>query len=166
MDALILVSSGPSGYAPPMTDAIRTFAGRYYGALQQKDIAGAVEATVRFWTDGPRRTPEQVDAQTRGRIATLSRQQVERHGDFMAHEQHMIPLEPPAIKRLAEVRVPTLIVAGDEDVPEVIEATSILEQGIAGAQRVVIAGTAHHLHMEKPKEFNRVVLDFLQGLPS
>ena len=166
VDALILVSSGPSGYAPPMTDAIRTFAGRYYGALQQKDIAGAVEATVRFWTDGPRRTPEQVDAQARGRIATLSMQQVERHGDFMAHEQHMIPLEPPAIKRLAEVRVPTLIVAGDEDVPEVIEATSILEQGIAGAQRVVIAGTAHHPHMEKPKEFDRVVLDFLQGLPS
>ena len=166
VDALILVSSDPSGYAPPMTDAIQTFAGRYYGALQQKDIAGAVEATVRFWTDGPRRTPEQVDAQARGRIATLSRQQLERHGDFMAHEQHMIPLEPPAIKRLAEVRVPTLIVAGDEDVPEVIEATSILEQGIAGAQRVVIAGTAHHPHMEKPKEFNRVVLDFLQGLPS
>jgi pimeloyl-ACP methyl ester carboxylesterase len=76
----------------------------------------------------------------------------------------MIPLEPPAIKRLAEVRVPTLIVVGDEDVPEVIEATSILEQGIAGAQRVVIAETAHHLHMEKPEEFNRAVLDFLKGV--
>ena len=164
VDALILVSSDPSGYAPPMTVAIQTFAGRYYGALQQKDIAGAVEATVRFWTDGPRRASEQVDAQARERIATLSRQHIERHGDFMAHEQHMIPLEPPAIKRLAEVRVPTLIVVGDEDVPEVIEATSILEQGIAGAQRVVIAETAHHLHMEKPEEFNRAVLDFLKGV--
>ena len=83
----------------------------------------------------------------------------------MAHEQHMIPLEPPAINRLAEVRVPTLIVVGDEDVPQVIEAAGILEQGIAGAQKVVVAGTAHHPHMEKPEEFNRVVLDFLHGLP-
>jgi len=165
VDALILVSSDPSGYAPPMTDAIQTFAGRYYGALQQKDSAGAVEATVRFWTDGPRRAPEQVDAQARARITTMSMQQIERHGDFMAHEQHMIPLEPSAINRLAEVRVPTLIVVGDEDVPQVIEAAGILEQGIAGAQKVVVAGTAHHPHMEKPEEFNRAVLDFLHGLP-
>jgi 2-hydroxy-6-oxonona-2,4-dienedioate hydrolase len=166
VDALILVSSDPSGLERPMTDAIRTFADQYYGALQQKDVAGAVEATVRFWTDGPRRTPEQVDAQARARVTTLSRQQIERHSDFMSHEQHMIPLEPPAIKRLAEVRVPTLIVVGDEDVPEVIEAADILEQGIAGAKKMVIAGTAHHPHMEKPMEFNRVVLDFLRGLGS
>src|SRR2546430_1439425 len=112
-----------------------------------------------------RRAPEQVDAQARARITTMSMQQIERHGDFMAHEQHMIPLEPSAINRLAEVRVPTLIVVGDEDVPQVIEAAGILEQGIAGAQKVVVAGTAHHPHMEKPEEFNRVVLDFLHGLP-
>jgi len=165
VDALILVSADPSGYAPPMTDAIQTFAGRYYGALQQQDIAGAVEATVRFWTDGPRRAPEQVNAQARARVTTLSLQQLERHGDFMAHERHMIPLSPPAITRLVEVRIPTLIVVGDQDVPEVIEAAGILEQGIAGAQKVVIAGTAHHPHMEKPEEFNRVVLDFLNGVP-
>jgi pimeloyl-ACP methyl ester carboxylesterase len=164
VDALILVASTPSGYTPPMTDAIQTFAGRYYGALQQKDIASAVEATVRFWTDGPRRTPEQVDAQARARVTTLSRQQIEQHGDFMAHQQHIISLKPPAINRLAEIRVPTLIVAGDEDVPEVIEAAGILEQDIAGSQKVVIAGTAHHPHMEKPNEFNRVVMDFLKGL--
>ncbi len=164
VDALILVSSDPSGDAPPMTDAIRAFAGQYYGALQQKDAAGAAEATVRFWTDGPGRTPEQVNAQARARVTMMSRQHIERHGDFMAHEQHMIPLAPPAIQRLAEVRVPTLIVVGDEDVPEVIEAAGILEQGIKGAKRVVIAGTAHHPHMEKPEEFNRVVLDFLKGL--
>jgi pimeloyl-ACP methyl ester carboxylesterase len=164
VDALILVSADPSGYAPPMTDAIQAFASQYYGALQQKDIAGAAEATVRFWTDGPRRVPEQVDAQARARVATMSRQHIERHGDFMAHEQHMIPLEPPAIKRLAEVKVPTLIVVGDEDVPAVIEAAGVLEQGIASAQKVVIAGTAHHPQMERPGEFNRVVEDFLKGV--
>ena len=58
-----------------------------------------------------------------------------------------------------------MIVLGDEDVPQVIEAADILERGIAGAKKAVIPGTAHHPHMEKPEEFNRVVLDFLNGLP-
>jgi len=52
--------------------------------------------------------------------------------------------------------VPALIVVGEEDAPETIE--------IAGAKKVVLAGTAHHPNMEKPEEFNRVVLDFLNGL--
>ncbi len=163
--ALILVSADPSGYLPPMTDDIQTLVKQYSQALQQRDSAGAAEATTRFWTDGPRRTPEQVNAQARARIRDMTTQHIQRHGDFMAHEEHMMPLEPPAIKRLTEVRVPTLIVLGDEDVLAVIEAAGILEQGIAGARKVVIPGTAHHPHMEKPEEFNRVVLDFLNGLP-
>ncbi len=165
VDALILVSSDPSGYLPPMTEGLQTLVNQYARALQQRDSAGAAEATTRFWTDGPRRTPEQVNARARARIAEMTTQQLQRHGDFMAHEEHMIPLEPPAINRLTEVRVPTLIVLGDEDVPAVIEAADILEQGIPGAKKVVIPGTAHHPHMEKPEEFNRVVLDFLNGLP-
>jgi pimeloyl-ACP methyl ester carboxylesterase len=165
VDALILVSSDPSGYMPPMTDDIQTFVKQYSRALQQRDSAGAAEATTRFWTDGPSRAPEQVNAQARARIVEMTTQQIQRHGDFMAHEEHMIPLEPPAINRLTEVRVPTLIVLGDEDVQEVIDVAEVLEQGIPGAKKVVIPGTAHHPHMEKPEEFNRVVLDFLNGLP-
>jgi pimeloyl-ACP methyl ester carboxylesterase len=164
VEALILVSSGPSGYTPPMTEAIQASIGQYYGALQQKDISRAVEATTRFWSDGPRRTPEQVNAQVRARIAEMSTQHIQRHGDFFGHQQHMLPLEPPAINRLAEVKVPTLIVVGDEDTPEILEIADTLEQGIASAKKVVIAGTAHHLNMEKPEEFNGVVLDFLHGL--
>ena len=106
-----------------------------------------------------------MNAQARARIKEMTTQHIQRHGDLLAHEQHMIPLEPPAINRLAEVKVPTLIIFGDEDVPEVIEAARILEQGIPGAKKVVIPGTAHHPHMEKPEEFNRIVLDFLNGLP-
>jgi pimeloyl-ACP methyl ester carboxylesterase len=60
--------------------------------------------------------------------------------------------------------VPTLIVVGDQDAPEVLEVADTLEQGIAGAKKLVLPGTAHHPNMEKPQEFNRVVLEFLHGL--
>jgi pimeloyl-ACP methyl ester carboxylesterase len=37
---------------------------------------------------------------------------------------------------------------------------------IPGAKKVVMAGTAHHPFMEKPAEFNQIVLDFLASLQS
>jgi pimeloyl-ACP methyl ester carboxylesterase len=54
-----------------------------------------------------------------------------------------------------------LIVVGDQDAPEVLEVADTLEWGIAGAKKRVIPDTAHHPHMEKPEEFNRIVIDFL-----
>ena len=164
VDALILVASGLSGYPQRMTESIQAFIGQYYGALQRKDIASAVEATVRFWTDGPNRKPEQVNAQARARITDIATQHIQRHGDLMAHQRHMLPLEPPAVNRLTEVKAPTLIVVGDLDTPETLESADTLERGIAGAKKRVIPGTAHHPHMEKPEEFNRLVMEFLSGL--
>jgi pimeloyl-ACP methyl ester carboxylesterase len=39
-----------------------------------------------------------------------------------------------------------------------------LTAGIAGARKVVIDGTAHLPNMEKPKEFNRLVLEFAERI--
>jgi pimeloyl-ACP methyl ester carboxylesterase len=63
----------------------------------------------------------------------------------------------------AEIRVPTLIVVGDGDVPDILACSTVLEEGIAGARKVVLPGTAHMLNMEQPDAFNRVVLDFLRA---
>jgi len=73
-------------------------------------------------------------------------------------------LEPAAIFRLAEIHVPTLIVVGDGDVPDILVQADLLEQGIAGAQKVVIPGVAHVPNMERPQDFNRIVLNFLSPL--
>ncbi len=71
------------------------------------------------------------------------------------------PLTPPAINRLDEIRVLTLIIVGDQDVPEFLKISDIMATGIPGAKKVVIPGVAHLPNMEKPKKFNRIVLDFL-----
>ena len=36
-----------------------------------------------------------------------------------------------------------------------------LAAGIPGVERALLGGTAHLPNMERPEEFNRVVLDFL-----
>jgi pimeloyl-ACP methyl ester carboxylesterase len=41
----------------------------------------------------------------------------------------------------------------------------LLEAGIAGAKKVVMRGTAHLPSMEQPAVFNRIVREFLAGLP-
>jgi pimeloyl-ACP methyl ester carboxylesterase len=37
----------------------------------------------------------------------------------------------------------------------------IIADAISGAQKVIIARAGHHMNLEQPTEFNRIVLDFL-----
>jgi 3-oxoadipate enol-lactonase len=115
-----------------------------------------------MWTDGPGRSPEEVDSTVRERVRAMTTRNSNRPDDENAPFPQKI--EPPAITRLNEIHVPTLIIFGDQDVRDILIIADILESGIAGAKKVIIPGTAHHLNMEKPQEFNQLVLDFLAGL--
>ncbi len=52
-------------------------------------------------------------------------------------------LDPPSLDRLAEIRVPTLVLVGALDLQAVHGAARRLAAGIAGARRVDWPGTAH-----------------------
>jgi pimeloyl-ACP methyl ester carboxylesterase len=69
---------------------------------------------------------------------------------------------PPTIERLKDIKVPTLIVTGDKDAPEILTVAEMLKAGIAGSTTRIIKNTSHHLVIEKPGKYNRIVLDFLQ----
>ena len=71
-------------------------------------------------------------------------------------------LDPPAIDRLDEIHAATLAVVGDLDMPGILEIAKAVEDTVEGAKTVVIPGTAHMVNMEKPEEFNAVVLEFLE----
>jgi pimeloyl-ACP methyl ester carboxylesterase/quercetin dioxygenase-like cupin family protein len=73
-------------------------------------------------------------------------------------------LVPPAYERLAEIHVPALIIVGAEDHFQLHKSADKLEKDIDGARRVTISETHHMPNMEKPEEFNRIVLDFLKTL--
>jgi pimeloyl-ACP methyl ester carboxylesterase len=70
-------------------------------------------------------------------------------------------LDPPASQRLGDVNVPTLVVTGDEDVDDIRVMGDRLARDIPGAERATIAGAAHLPNLERPEEFDRIVLDFL-----
>jgi pimeloyl-ACP methyl ester carboxylesterase len=62
--------------------------------------------------------------------------------------------------RLRALRVPTLIVAGDEDEPT-LEASLYLKRTIARAGLAMLPRTGHLMNLEEPALFNRVVENFL-----
>lgn len=58
------------------------------------------------------------------------------------------------------MRVPTLIIAGDEDEPS-LEPSLYLKRTIPTAGLVTFPRTGHAMNLEEPDEFNRAVLDFV-----
>lgn len=160
VEALVLVGAGLSGYRfddPAMAAADEAVD----AAIAAGRLEEAAEIEIKTWVAGPRRSPDQVDAGLRRRVREMILQNYANQPEL----GQPLPFEPPAIGRLQEVRAPTLIIVGDEDVPDVLTIADRLAAAIAGARKVVMRGTAHLPNMEQPAAFNRIVGEFLAGLP-
>ena len=72
-------------------------------------------------------------------------------------------LEPPAAGRLSEVLVPTLVVLGEKDAPDILAIGKLIREGVARSQVLTISEVGHSLPMEKPNEFNHKLERFLDG---
>jgi hypothetical protein len=67
----------------------------------------------------------------------------------------------PALPNLKEIRVPTLIIVGEYDIPDCHAHAGAMETGIAGSERVIINKAGHIVPLEQPAVFNELVLRFL-----
>lgn len=84
------------------------------------------------------------------------------HG-FLAPWYLARPLNPPALQRLSELKVAALVLVGQLEDPENLAVADTLATKIADARKIVIPNSGHLPQMEKPEEFNHLVLDFLNG---
>ena len=66
----------------------------------------------------------------------------------------------PLTERLSEIKVPTIIFWGDEDLP-FEEPSRIMNEGISDSELVTIGGAGHNPHEEAPDIFNKALLKFL-----
>ena len=123
------------------------------------DVAGAVELESRMWVDGPHRSPDQVDPELRERVTSMNAAIFARADEQDAAEEQ--ELEPPAVERLSEIRVPVLVVVGELDQPDAMVSADTLVAGIPNARKATIANAAHLPSLEQPEAFNRIVMEFL-----
>ena len=66
--------------------------------------------------------------------------------------------------RLAEIKVPTLLIWGGEDQISPTANSDILLAAIAGAKRVIIKGAPHPCYLDQPETFHGAVRNFLSSL--
>jgi pimeloyl-ACP methyl ester carboxylesterase len=151
VERLILVNTALPGWE--WSSEVQAAGGAEDEALDRGDLDAAAEANL-FWL-GPNATEP---------VRQLVREMTRRNFELVlpVYEQvEPVPVEPPANERLGEIRAPTLIVLGGEDVPDMEEIARVLEQGIPDTRRVTIAGAGHVPSLEAPGELNRILLDFL-----
>ncbi len=152
--SLVLAGPGLSGYQWAADEAQR---GEHIDKAARDESA---EAAAALWLKDPYMAPAMENPQLVPRLRRLA---MENARCWLINPMLGRALVPPAIKRLGEIRAPTLIIVGDRDVPDIQAIVKLLEKGIRGARKVVIAGSGHMVNMEKPRAFNRAVLEFLQA---
>jgi pimeloyl-ACP methyl ester carboxylesterase len=131
-------------------------------AFERGDLDGAAEASLRLWIDGPNRPPEAVDAGVRDAVRTMILRSYELEHE--APDERGEELPGPAVKeRLREIRCPTLVLVGEEDVPDMQAIAAHVAGSIDGARLVTVAGAAHLPSLERPDEVNAELLGFLAG---
>jgi len=158
VSALVLVAPGLRGH--DFSDETKAGWAEEEAALERGDIDEAVEVNLRMWVDGPSRSPEDVDPELRSRVGKMQRRALEIWRDAGEEGEHQ-PLAEDWGDRLGEISVPTLVIVGELDRPEMHEIADRLEVEIPNARRETIPGTAHVPSMERAREFDRLVLDFL-----
>ena len=80
----------------------------------------------------------------------------------LTHPELELPVKP-ALPRLGEIHIPTLLLVGDADIADVHAHAGAIEAGIPRARRVVISDVGHLMYLEKPAEFSRMVIEFLEN---
>jgi pimeloyl-ACP methyl ester carboxylesterase len=149
--SVVLASPGVSGftggdfsYMAPVIAAVR---------------AGNLEQAAELWAATPlMHIPN--DSTAAALIRTIS---VDNRSIWGNRSNPERPLNPPAIGRLREVKVPVLVITGERDLPALRRLADTVAQAIPGARKVVIPEAGHMVNVAAPGAFNGAILSFLRA---
>jgi 3-oxoadipate enol-lactonase len=151
VDRLVLVALGISGFnvAPaqwfmPIIEAVK---------------AGNAQRAGELWWD----SPFMAGVKARGKEGEPYRQIVMDNAKVWTMPRRAdTPLDPPAIKRLSELKARTLVMVGDRDEPALRPLAQRVASEAPNARLVDLKEVGHMVPMERPAEFNRLLVDFLR----
>jgi pimeloyl-ACP methyl ester carboxylesterase len=157
VDRLVLIAPGMPGWdwSPHVRDGWEA----EEAAFERGDRDGAAEASLRLWIDGPRRSPEAVDPGLRALVREMVLRSYELQADAPEDDEEELP-GGPLRERLGEIGVPTLVLVGDEDVPDMQAIAAHVAASIGGARLVTLSGVSHLPSLERPGEVNELLLEF------
>lgn len=159
ISALILVAPAVSG-APDMDypPSAAALGAELAAAEAAHDVDRINELEAQLWLDGALGNPGRIGGALRSLFLDMN-------GIALRAAQQGNALEPPpAYGRLAEIAVPTLVVWGALDFPDLQDRCRHLAREIPGAKAAVLAGAAHLPSMERPSETRDLITGFIEGL--
>lgn len=160
--ALIMVDSGPSGLELDVPVSAK-FA-EVEKAFNAGDLDLVSELETQIWFDGVGRTPEQVNQPMRKLLFEMNRQALAY--EVMQLGKRLPNTQVPASGRLADLRIPVLVIVGVHDTAYTLAAADYMAERIGSARKVTIEDAAHLPNMDHPEKFRQILEIFLQGLAS
>ena len=161
VEALVLVGAGLPGH--DWSAEMKAADEAEMAALARGDLDEAVEVTLRTWVDGPRTRPEDVDPEVRARVAEMQRRAYELQLPVWETAEEE-PLVGDLAERIGEVGAPTLVLVGEEDVPDMHEIADRLERELPNARARRSRTPRTFPASSGPREFDQLVLPFLQSV--
>lgn len=157
--ALVLIDSAVSGFeAEDYPDDIAALEDTLEYALGRGNLDHANRIEAHMWLDGPLEEEGRVDGPARELFLDMNLKRREK--PELTHEE----FPEPAVDHLDKITVPTLLVAGALDYPDVLEAHEFLAEEIEDSFNITIDDAAHLPSLEKPDEFTPILIEFLEAL--
>lgn len=152
--ALVPVASGLGGFEPleEEEDWWEAATEGLDALVEAGELEAAEDLRLRIWA--PLGTDDGAGATIRG-IA------LDNIHELTMDESALIEPDPPAIHRLRQIDVPTLVVKAEHDPPFMRRCNDLIAAGIPGARVVQIAGADHVANLRQPSAFDAAVLPFL-----
>lgn len=126
-------------------------------AAQNQGMAALADGTIARWFTPPfvARAPEVVD-RIRMVIRTTAPQ------GFVGCAEAIRRLD--FSERLSEIRLPTLVIVGEQDLGTPLAASEFMHRAIPGSRLVVLPAAAHLSNIEQAERFNEALTGFLADL--
>ena len=162
VERLILIAPGLPGW--DWSETTRAAWAEEETAFERGDFDTAAEASLRMWVDGPNRSPDEINPGMRTAVAQMVLRSYEmQQGAWEAGAQEEEVLGVPVSDRLGEIRCPTLVLIGDEDVADMRAIAIHVADSIDSARLVTVRNAAHLPSLERAEEANALLLDFLSN---
>lgn len=172
--ALVLMAPGLSGHQWPASmmqlyrdrvhavlgaDALRGYRSGEVEPIDEGELSAYSEAETEFLVAGPDRSRTDLHPQVWDLAVAMDRDLNRRMWSRPPTQEQA--MDPPAEGRLHEVGVPTLVINGAADLPDIVAVSALLADRIPGAHRVELPETGHLPALERPWAVNAALMSFL-----
>lgn len=156
VNRLVLVGSGIPGYEAPNPPEVDAMFREVDEAMTRADSARVMDLMEKLWLVGPARKVTDLDPLYLSRARELLARADRPDNGAVSRDR-----EWSALGDLPNVTIPTLIMVGDQDVPDIITAAQHLTGALPNARMETIENAAHLPNLERPRHFDALLSEWL-----